>query len=244
MDSSKNNDAGFFTPMFGGMAIAIALVALAYTQIVRSQELASRGEWDRLRQDYAAAGVMNLAAWTVMHQVGTPTVSWDEATNVGPMRVTVEPEMRKLALSEISGTRAFERLKRIMPGSDAMDVVRKMQALSSAGGRPPTRDALRQVSDLPAWRDCGLTVVSPYSRLTDNALAPVSRRLDGKPSLRAGEVWRISVVRDKRVLLDWVVRFTGDPKAPIAVIDQLVGEGLSSPEACAARIAGPVEQSS
>jgi hypothetical protein len=239
--STSASDDGFITPIFGVLAIAMAVVALAYLQLAKTDERAARREWDRTQEEFAAEGVMNIAAWTVMNQPGSPVMSWDERTTVGAMQVTVEPEMRKLSLNELGSPRGFAKLSRLVGGAEAADLARRVLSLPPAQARIPTRAQVRDLSAAPAWRSCGLSLVSPYSRLTDNALES-GERAEGEFSLREGEAWRVSVVSRGRVVVDKVVRFTGDTRDPVAVIDVLTGPDLKAPAECVAKLSSLAEQ--
>jgi hypothetical protein len=58
---------------------------------------------------------------------------------------------------------------------------------------------------------------------------------------RAGEVWRIVVRADGRALTDRLVRFTGDVKTPVAVIDEAEPGVRADVGDCVSRIGVPEE---
>lgn len=229
------------TPVFGGLAIALAVVALATTQLMLTQDRASRRDWERLQRTYAAEGVATIAAWRVMHEAGTPTLRWTEPSNQGPMAVVVEPEMRKLSLAEVGGSRGQARLAQLLGSSAVSAVSGRLVALASSGNEIATREEILRADGSAAWSQCGLSLVSAFSRLTDNALATPKPPTSAAYADRAGEVWRIVVRADGRALTDRLVRFTGDVKTPVAVIDEAEPGVRADVGDCVSRIGVPEE---
>lgn len=225
-------DDGFMTPAFGGVAIALALVAFASARLAQTEEIASRRGWEKTQELYRAEGVATIAAWRVLHMDGAPTLAWTEPTDLRPMAVWAEPEHRKLGLAEIGGQQGRSRLSALLGAQEAERLVSSLGTWS----QPPSRLTLRSASPSPAWRACGLTLVSTQSRLTNNALSPVQTPVTAALDLRAGEVWRIAISSEGRLVLDRLVRFTGDAQRPVAVLDQL-RDGPSPDPSCMTRFA-------
>jgi len=210
------DDAGFMTPMFGAAGMALAIVATASLYVAQSEERASRRSLERLQELYRAEGVATLAAWRILHFEQGSAAGWDDVTTGTRMKVWVEAEDRKLGLAELGGARGRARLATLLDRPDADELVGRL------GGGALPRERMRHASDDPAWRRCGLSLVSLHSRLTDNGLdtaAPV----EGEAGLHLGEVWRVVVSVEDRTVIDRVIRFTGAAGRPVAVLDQLSG---------------------
>lgn len=227
--STKRTDAGFLTAVFGVSAIALATIAIACLQLARSDVVASRRNWERLQDRYAAEGLVNLAAWRLLHMDETTAVQWREPLTRSTAEVFAEPEARKLSLAEVSGGRGLQRLSDVIGDEAARRIGPKLVALSQ-GREPPARGAIVEVDDDARWRRCGLTLVSTHSRLTDNALATPGPARVTSYRPRDGEVWRIVVVRGQTVQIDQLLRFTGDLDQPAATIDELAAS--ASPAGC------------
>jgi hypothetical protein len=224
----RNTEPGFLTGVFGVGAIGLSLIAAAALQLARVDAQSAARAAERLRLAYAADGVVTDAAWTILHMPEEGARTWRVDTPEGGFTVMVEPERRKLSLAEAAGARAHLSLARWL-GPDADDVARSIAALDR-GEDLPRRAQLLAASASPLWRRCGLSFISAYSRLSDNALLPASTGGGAAAVDRAGEVWRIAVARNEQPILDRLVRFTGDPGAPTAVIDETPA---ASPEGCA-----------
>ena len=228
-------DAGFLTAVFGVSALALATIALACLQLARSDVIASRRNWERLQDHYAAEGLTNLAAWRVLHMQETATVQWREPMGAGFAEVFAEPEARKLSMAEVGGARGVQRLTQIFGEETAHRLAPKLTALAQRRDLP-SRDVLVTIDPDPLWRRCGLTLVSAHSRLTDVALTSAAAPQTGPYRRRDGEVWRFVVVRGDRVQMDRLLRFTGDLDEPVATINELGAS--TSPAGCVAPLQG------
>lgn len=211
------DDAGFMTPTFGAIALALALIAVASLRLTQSEEVASRRDLERLQELYRADGVATAAAWRILHMEGVSAAGWNETTDREGMTVWVEPEARKLSLAEIGGARSQARLSSMLGAAEA---ARLTGALGD--GEAPSRAVLREASDEPIWRRCGLSLVSGHSHLIDTGLEAASAA-EGEFAPRAGEVWRIVVSAKSRLMVDRLVRFTGNMARPVVVLDELRG---------------------
>lgn len=157
MAFSSNVDSGFITPVFGVLAIALALIATAGAQLARTEEIASRRQWERTQELYLAEGVATVAAWRVLHERDAPTLEWREPAGSRIMQVRAEPEFRKLSLDEVDGPRGHARLDELLGSAEATHV---RQAIVSArgfsGAGRISRIELVELSASPLWRACGL----------------------------------------------------------------------------------------
>jgi hypothetical protein len=199
----------------------MALVATGGLMLVNGELRSAERDVGRQRAQLEMEGAAATAAFRLMHETGDPVLLWTEPSNRGDLRVTAEPEARKLAAAEV-GFGDNPRLLRAAFGDRGQDIVGALTALS-ARERAVSKARLAGLDLGTDWRLCGATLVSPYSRLTAFAMAPPRALSPGPLGLRAGEVWRIQVSGGDGGWLDQVVRLTGDPAAPAAVIEQAAG---------------------
>lgn len=235
--STTSSEAGFLTPVFGVVAVALSLISLASLQLARNDQVAERRSLERLQEHYRADGAAVIAVWRIVHETEPGVLKWRETVAGQSFTIVVEPETRKLALNEAGGLRGRARLRAAL-GEQAGDrlSIRLMDLAAQAEGPPPSK-TLQALDRETAWRACGRSLVSPYSRLTDYALTGPRKPTTGPYGPRAGETWRILVANDRRVLIDRVVRMTGEVRAPAAVIDDASGEAASlSPLGCAEKL--------
>jgi len=237
--TSSPADAGFLTAVFGASALALSVIALASLQLARSDYIASRRNWERLNEHYRAESLATLTAWRLMHTDQLAALHWRERFGDGAADIVAEPEGRKLSLSAIDELRGRRRLVQIF-GQETTDRVLPRLLDLSRQARPPSRSEMLAADEAREWRACGLSVVSVHSQLTDDALVRTTPITTGTYGSRAGEVWRIAVAVNGRLLLDELIRFTGDAGQPIAVIDQTAG--ATSPVDCTAPKAGGTRQ--
>lgn len=220
MVSTSSTDAGFLTPVFGVVAVALSLISLASLQLARGNQIAERRSLERLQERYRGDGAAAVAVWRILHEQEPGVLKWQEAVAGEPFLIVAEPEMGKLSLSETRGARGRARLRASL-GSDVGDRLSvRLAELAANRDAPPSSDALMNLDPAAAWRACGRSLVSPYSRLTDYALAAPRKPQAGAFAPHPGEVWRILVANDRRVLIDRLVRLTGDIRTPAAVIDE------------------------
>jgi hypothetical protein len=213
------SDGGFMTPSFGVIGIALSLIAIASLRLAQTEEAASRRDLERMQELYRAEGAATIAAWRILHMEGHPASGWNESTHGQTLTVWVEPEARKLGLAEIAGAKGQQRLISILGSAEAS----RLTALFAEQGRgAPSRLQLRQASADRLWARCGLSLVSTHSRLTDSGLT-TSESTEADFAPRAGEVWRVVVSAEKRLLIDRLIRFTGRDARPVAILDQLSG---------------------
>lgn len=227
MTSSAASDAGFLTPVFGVVAVALGLIALASMQLARGDGVAERRDFERLQERYRAEGAAVTAAWRILHDRDSSALRWEETIAGQRFTILAEPEMRKLSIGEASAPRGRVRLARLLGEDVATQVAAGAERLSRPPSRTPSRTQLLALSDSEAWRTCGLSTVSAYSRLTDSAIGlPRAPANDGfRP--RAGEVWRVVVSDPRQVIVDHLIRFTGDAHEPAAVIDAAIPDHSS-----------------
>lgn len=230
---------GFLTPLFGVGALALGVIATAMLQLARTDAAGTARETARAQDAYAAEGVAMAAAWAVLHAPGETARTWSISQNGVTFAVTAEPEGRKLGLAEADEARGRERLQAWL-GPEGAEVATRAAALAQRIDPAPSRAELAVLSRSAVWRRCGLTMLSAHSQLTDDALAgsvgaPPTGTAASAAADRSGQVWRIVVSRGGRSLQDRLIRFTGDPGAPVANLDELAG--YPPPDGCAAQIA-------
>jgi hypothetical protein len=222
-DPARRADAGFTTAAFAGLTFALALVAaggvMLAGQDLRSAERDLRADQERLELD----GIATSAAVKLLGEEGAPTLRWSQPSAFGAVAVTVEAEALKINPAELSRPANVELVAAMMGRPAAEEVARAAATLKPAPDGVLHREQVVQMNTQARWRDCALTLASPYSRLTAFVLpAPTSPTGQAREA-HAGELWRITVGAPDGSWLDQVVRMTGKPSDPIAVVDESSG---------------------
>jgi hypothetical protein len=227
--SSNDADAGFLTPVFGVAAVALGLIALAGLQLARGDQGAERRRLERLQEHYRADGAAVRGAWRILHTEDAEALKWREDVAGQSFTVLAEPEMLKLSLAEANGARGRARLQAFLGDAEGARLADAVHGLATRA-EPPSREQVVALGEASAtWRACGLTLVSAFSRLTDNVIGPAHIPSPQSYRPRAGEVWRLVVASDRRIVVDRLVRFTGDLRDPLAILDEgdvAAGPGL------------------
>ena len=145
-----------------------------------------------------------------MRETQTTRLSWGRELDGKAVTLLAEPEGIKVSAAhpEALGEKALAALTGGTP----------LEVAGSADGLSATRRALVARSDSMAWRSCAQSFLSPLSDARQaTLLAPDTPVGDGQ-NWRVGEVWRIAAFTKGRSA-DAIVRFTGDPEAPMAILD-------------------------
>lgn len=217
-------DAGFITPVFAALALGLGLVAGAYVLSARTELDAAERASARQVALLLLEGLSNRTAWTLLGEAGTPTLQWTEPSAVGSIVVAAEPEALKLSPLEAGRPNNIRLFSDLLSSKEGEVIATKLSGSLSAKAPDIERGDVVAASSEPLWRRCANSIVSPYSRLTAFALpAPRAPAADGPADFRPGQMWRLSMVSQRGWWLDRVVRFTGDPQRPIAVVEQDFG---------------------
>jgi hypothetical protein len=227
---SSLNDAesGFATPAAAAASLAIALMAAAVMTAGVSELRFARADLRRSQADYALAGAQTRAALSVLQAGNSGRLLWSPT---GAAEALAEPEAAKLDLAH--AVQLDDATLAKFGVSDAGPLRDRLAALGRA-------DAAEIVGAdaAPLWRACARSVISPYGSASKLQLATASSPAASTGmQWRIGEVWRIRVVLAGGWVDDRVVRFTGDPNQPAAVVERRMTRGEQEGNRCDALFA-------
>jgi hypothetical protein len=208
--SSTHAEQGYATAAFGAIALALAVVATALLAFSNNQLRIARVALRHAERDALLDGALVLAADAVMRESQTARLSWGLDVDGLPVTLLAEPEGFKVSAArpEALGKEAIEALAGPAP----------LRAAAASEDLSAARQALAARSDSAAWRACAQSFLSPVSDAEKASLAPPTIPAGGEINWRVGEVWRIAAFAKGRSA-DAIVRFTGDPERPMAVLD-------------------------
>lgn len=213
------------------ISLALSVVAVAVTSASVEALRFERRDLGRTQAELALAGAQDRAALATVAAHGTGRLHWSVATDDGSVEVLAEPERAKLSLS--AAAELDDDTLRKLGATDAQSARSKLAALDQAHGE---WDTLGSVDSSPAWRACAPSLISPFGEAAKPELVKAAAPVQGTMSWRAGEVWRIRVVSPGGWADDRIVRFTGAPGHPAAVIDRVFGRGEDWGDRCDARL--------
>lgn len=214
--SQAQSEAGYATPAAMVLSLAIAITALAVLSRATSELQIARADLARTQVAYALDGAQLLAAVQVIRSERPGPYRWTVPSEIGMTEATAFPEHEKLSLATAAampdavftafGVAEPARLKALL----------RAAADQRESPEPPDMDPALD------WRRCGGTLVSAYGEGTafryqkPNVPGPGDR-----PSTwHIGEVWRIAVTTDAGWRDERIVRFTGDARDPVAIVER------------------------
>lgn len=221
--SSTEGEAGYATAAATVVSLALAVVAAAAVQSSTSALRLARAELERTRIEYELSGASLRAISSAAATGGAKRLSWSFPAQSGSVRALAEPQATKLPLAKAAGSISatlFDDLRVVSP--DKLRSRLQIMALNSGGELAALPDA----DASPQWRRCAASLISRYGQAQKAALTRTEPPQPGRAFWRAGEVWRVRVSSAGWVD-DRIVRITGDPAHPAAVIERRFyrGEG-------------------
>lgn len=222
-----DSDAGFATPAATMVSLALAMIASAVTASSIAELGSARADLERARQDLALDASQQAASFALLTARQDERLRWTTAGPSGPVSVLAEPEDPKTSLAGAAahGGEPFIRLGVADPGA----LQNRLRALASS---PAAEFQLEEADSATLWRACARSAISPYGKaetfVPTKAAAPVT----GAISWRVGETWRLRVVNQGGWADDRIVRFTGDPNHPVAVVERRLERSGRGGEAC------------
>jgi hypothetical protein len=224
-------DAGYAT----GVALAISLSIGVVVTAVMGASVASlkraRGDLERTKVEYALAGAQVRAIDALVKSKQTGRLRWTLSSDVGGVEALAEPEAPKLKLADAANLDEGSLVK--LGVRDTARARDRMRILSVSKTRAK---AISEVDGAPLWRACARSLISPFGAATELSLADANEPSPGGVSWRMGEVWRLKVVTTSGWVEERVVRFTGDPDRPAAVVERQFYRGGEAGEKCSAFI--------
>jgi hypothetical protein len=216
--TSLEPDDGFATPAAAAVSLALALVAAALTTAAVSELRSAHADLVRTQDDYALDAAQTRAALGLIATTSSGRLRW---TLPDGGEVLAEPEADKLDLADAAklDDATLARL-----GVSDPDGLRRR--LADLGGADAADVGLADAA--PLWRACARSIVSPLGTATKILYAPAAMPSSSGVDWRIGQVWRIrTALADDRI-----VRFTGTPLDPAAVIERKVTQGGQETERC------------
>lgn len=226
-------EAGYAAPAAMVISLALALTVTAATGASTAELRLARADLRRTQAEYMLAGAHTTATVAMLSSSQSGRLRWRLPGSGEAVEVLAEPEAAKLGLDRAS-VLEDTALRRLGVGDP--DGVRAKLLLAS-GAKAHARGLIRRAETAPVWRECALSAISPYGAagvLGMSAAEDLSTRSAG-PTWRAGEVWRVRVSA-RGWTDDRIIRFTGDPRHPAAVVEREFGRASSGGEPCRALI--------
>lgn len=241
MDCCPSHDppeAGYATPAALVMALALSLVAVA--MVGRSVMLLRLARADITRTGVEAVldGAQLQAAAVVIRAGSGGPYRWALPTDLGFAEALVESEGDKLAPA--AGSRLPEAVFAALGVTDAPVLKAKLAAAATLGVDVAALDAA------PLWRECAASLISGLGQRHEGAPPPpvepsavpvLPGGLPDPPDWRVGEVWRIRITTAAGWRDDRIVRFTGDARHPVAVVQRRLSRSDGGQGRCDAVLA-------
>lgn len=216
-EQTERADAGYATAAFGIMALGMSLVAAAVMVHAIGELRAARRTLAETRRDAVLDSALTLAADAVMREPETVPLSWSIFIDGQTVKLSAEPEGGKLYVA--AATPQAQALILDLAAGKPVDV----GAVESAPGLAQARIRLVRLADSPAWKRCAASLFSPLSRVEQLALVEPRKPAGDAVNWRVGEVWRLVAVDASGRGADTLVRFTGRPADPVALLDRRAG---------------------
>jgi len=197
------------------MLLGLALSLVATAMVGRSVMMLrlARSDLERAGAEYILDGAQLAAAATVVRAGAGGPYRWALATDAGFAEVLVESEVDKLAPAAAASLpdAAFVAM--------AVTDVPTLKARLAAAGQQAD---IAGLDTAPLWRECAPSLTSAMGRETVAAVRiPTEPRMQPEnPDWRVGEAWRIRVTTAAGWRDDRIVRFTGDARHPVAVVQR------------------------
>lgn len=226
MGSSSQD--GYATPAAAGIAMAIAVVTIAYVSRSTIELRLARADFAKTQAEYLLAGAHNVALLAIATSNKPPPYRWTIPSLGKAFGVIAEPERPKLSVAAAAqlDDAFFDQF-----GIHDPEAVRaKLADLPLVEGLAWAADA----SPTKSWRACAGAVISSYGAAdlpqTLDYVEPESGKDDSK--WRAGEVWRIAVTDEDGWRDERIVRFTGNGLNPAATISRRLSRGWKDTLKC------------
>ena len=214
MASFPDREAGYATVVFGAIAFGLAMIAAAVLARSSAELRLAKREAIDVVADIRLEGAIVLAADGVLSDGGAGPFAWKRQIDGREILLLAEPEAAKLSASATTphATALLRRLGRA-PGSGPVETLRP------GGSLREHRRRFEGSFKGDLGRTCAQSLVSILSTNPEPEMDRHRAPGGGGPNWRLGEIWRLAAF-DGRRSVDAIVRFTGDPDAPIAVLDQ------------------------
>ncbi|WP_168077166.1 hypothetical protein [Caulobacter sp. SSI4214] len=223
-----SSDDGYATPAAAVIAMAIAVVTIAYVSRSTTELRLARADFKKTQAQYLLAGAHNVALLAIATSSKPPPYRWTVPALGKAFQVVAEPERPKLSLQAAADLddAVLDRLG-----------VKDHEATRARLANPPSVEGLPWAADAATstgWRACADALISFYGAAAAppvlSYVEPEAGKDDSK--WRAGEVWRIAVTDEDGWRDERIVRFTGNGLNPAAVISRRLSRGWKDNLAC------------
>jgi hypothetical protein len=220
--TSLSADDGFATPAAAAVSLALAIVAAAMTTAAVSELRFAHADLARTQDQYALDAAQTRAALGLIATTSRGRLRWMLPEGA---EILAEPEADKLGLADAAKL-DDETLARL----GVTDPDRLRGRLADRGDADAADIGMADAA--PLWRACARSVVSPLGSATKILYAPSAAPRSPGVDWRIGQVWRIRAALANGWVDDRIVRFTGNPLDPAAVIERKAGLGGQEKERC------------
>lgn len=230
--SAEPADGGYATAAAMTICMAISVTAAALTSLAVADLKSARGDLARLEAERRIAGAEHAAALALMKTDKPVRLAWTLVVDDGAYRVLAEPEAAKLGYAAASALTADQLVK--LGASDPAQL-RALMTMAATASSPPT-----WVGDLDpgsVWRRCASSLISRFGTARTPALTAPTPPGERGLSWRLGEVWRVEVSSPDGWREDRIMRFTGDPLRPAAILDRRFYRHTGREPSCATAFA-------
>jgi hypothetical protein len=211
---AERADAGYATASAIAVSAALAMIASAMAGLSAAELKSARGDLARLKAEAALGGAQQLAVVGILESSQQTRLRWTLQTDAGTADVLAEPEAAKIGFEQAAKLPASQ-----LGGLGVVDLDALRDRLAAAAG-PESEASAAGLDDGPVWKACAPSLVSYYG--TSKALALAKPQAPDRRAFdwRAGAVWRIRTAMADGWADDRLVRFTGDPGHPAAIIER------------------------
>jgi hypothetical protein len=213
--TSLEPDDGFATPAAAAVSLALAMVAAAMTTAAVSELRFAHADLARTQANYALDAAQTRAALGLIATASRGRLRW-MLPDGG--EVLAEPEVDKLDLADAArlDDATLARL-------GVADPDRLRGRLADLGGADAADIGMADAA--PLWRACARSIVSPIGTATKIVYAAAAAPSSPGVDWRIGQVWRIRTALASGWVDDPLVRFTGDPLDPAAIVERKMALG-------------------
>lgn len=208
-----DNREGYATVSALVLSMAISLVVAGSMAVAGAELRAARRDLERVQQDAWFESAHLRTAYQIATSVGGHRLGWQDSWDGSDYEVLAEPEAGKASVRDVS-TDWDDSVFRALGVSP--DRVRPL--LASLTSRE--RADLLEIDSSPTWRSCILSLISPIG--AGSAADPEAPSGPGNAEIdwRTGQVWRIRIRAADGWTDDRLVRWSGDGRTPVYVIDR------------------------
>jgi hypothetical protein len=141
--------------------------------------------------------------------------AWKITVDGASYDALAEAEASKLALSSSAALDGS-----VLSKMDVRDASELRLRLAGLGQRGARASEIISADNAAAWKACGRSLISPWGVQTAPHLAHTIAPDSPGQGAQLGSVWRIRTTSAAGFTDDRVVRFTGDPVHPAAVVER------------------------